>query len=186
MSFEEIALEAEERMEKAVTFLRSEYRTIRTGRASTALVDNIKVDYYGSSTPLKQLANISTPEASLIILKPFDPSTIKAIEKAILASPVGITPNSDGRVIRLVVPALSGERRNQLAQQIKQMAEHARVNVRNARRDGNKQFDQQQKNKVLTEDDRDDGKKSLDELTKQYVSQMDELLKLKTDEIMEV
>ena len=186
MSLEEISLEIEEKMSKAVTFLKSEYRTIRTGRASTALVDNIKVDYYGSATPLKQLANISTPEVSLIVVKPFDTSIIKAIEKAILASPIGITPNSDGRIIRLAVPALSGERREQLAQQIKQFAEQARVSIRNTRRDGNKQLDHEQKDKVLTEDERDDGKKELDELTKQYVAQVDELLKSKTDEIMEI
>jgi len=186
MSVEEIVLNAEEKMEKAVEFLRGEFKGIRTGRASTALVDNIKVDYYGSPTPLKQLANISTPEANLVIIKPFDVSVIKEIDKAIMASPVGITPNSDGRIIRLVVPALSGERRTQLAQQIKHMAEQSRVSIRNLRRDANKHLDHEQKDKILTEDERDDGKKEIDELTKKYVRQVDDILKAKTEEIMEV
>lgn len=186
MDIDEIAFEAEEKMEKAVTFLRSEFRTIRTGRASSALVDTIRVDYYGASTSLKELANLSAPEANLIVIKPFDPSCIKEIEKAILASSLGITPNCDGRIIRLVVPPLSGERRQQLAQQIKQIAEHARVSVRNARRDANKNLDQAQKDKTLTEDEREKGKKDIDDLTKKYIDQTDKALRSKTDEVMEV
>lgn len=186
MSSPEIAFEAEEKMEKAVDFLQNEYRTIRTGRASTALVENIRVDYYGSATPLKQLANLSTPETNLIVIRPFDVSVIKSIEKALLGSPLGITPNSDGRFIRLAIPQLSGERRHQLAQQVKQMAEQARVSVRNARRDANRQFDQAQKDKEISEDQCDDEKKEMDELTKKYVSQVDDLLKAKEAEIMEL
>ncbi|MBN1766763.1 MAG: ribosome recycling factor [Sedimentisphaerales bacterium] len=186
MDIDEISLETEDRMDKAVDFLRHEYRTIRTGRASTALVDNIRVDYYGAVTPLKQLANISVPEANLIVIKPFDTSGTKDIEKAIIGSPLGITPNSDGRIIRLVVPPLSGERRKQLAQQVKQMAEQARVSVRNIRRDANKHIDQALKDKNITEDDRDETKKEMDELTKKYIGQIDDLLKAKTDEIMEI
>jgi len=186
MNSEEITLEAETKMEKAVDFLRDEYRGIRTGRASTALVDNIKVEYYGSPTPLKQLANITAPEPTLIVIKPFDTSIIKDIDKAILASPVGITPNSDGRIIRLAVPALSGERRGQLSQQVKQMAEQTRVSIRNIRRDANKHIEQEQKEKTITEDQRDEAKEEMDESTKKYISQIDELLKAKTDEIMEI
>lgn len=186
MDSDEIAFEAEEKMEKAVSFLRSEFRTIRTGRASPALVDTIRVDYYGAPTSLKELANLSAPEANLIVIKPFDPSCIKEIEKAILASSLGITPNCDGRVVRLVVPALSGERRQQLAQQIKQMAEQARISVRNARRDANKKLDQAQKDKTLTEDERDASKKDMDDLTKKYIDQADKVLQSKTDEIMEI
>jgi len=186
MSVEEISLEVEEKMEGAVNYLRSEFRTIRTGRASTALVENIKADYYGSPTPLKQMANLSTPESNLIVIKPFDVSVVKEIEKAIKASSLGIQPNTDGRIIRLQVPPLSGERRQQLVQQIKQMAEQARVNVRNARRDGNKQMDQEEKDKILSEDQRDEGKKELDELTKKYVEQIDSLLDAKSKEILEV
>ena len=186
MDIDEIILEAEEKMEKAVEFLRAEYRTVRTGRASTALVETVKVDYYGSSTPLKQLANLSAPEPSLIVIKPFDAASIKSIEKALLTSSLGITPNSDGRVIRLAVPPLSGERRQQIAQQVKQMAEQSRISVRNSRRDANKQCDQQVKEKTTTEDQRDDAKKQIDELTKQFIEKIDERLKLKTEEIMEI
>ncbi len=186
MSYDDILLEAEGSMEKTVDFLRSEYRTLRTGRASTALVEHIKVEYYGSPTPLKQLANLSAPEANLIVIKPFDASCLKDIEKAIIASSLGITPNNDGRLIRLSVPALSGERRHQLANQVKQMAEQARVSIRNSRRDANKLLDQAEKDKTMTEDERDQGKKEIDDLTKKYTSQIDDVLKSKTDEIMEV
>lgn len=186
MSSEEIMFEAEEKMEKAVEFLRSEFRTLRTGRSSTSLVESIKVEYYGSSTPLKQIANLSAPEANLIVIKPFDASSIKDIEKAIIASPLGITPNSDGRVIRLVVPPLSGERRQHLVQQVKQMAEQARVSIRNSRRDANKLIEQAEKDKSITEDERDQGREDTDELTKKYIGQVDDVLRAKTDEIMEV
>jgi ribosome recycling factor len=186
MGIDEITLEAEEKMENAVNHLRQEFRTIRTGRASTSLVDGIRVEYYGSSTPMKQLANISVPEASLIVIKPFDVSVVKEIEKAIQASPLGIQPVSDGRLIRLVVPPLSGERRAQLVQQVKHMAEQARVSVRNARRDANKHYDQAEKDKVCSEDEHDEAKKEMDELTKKYIEQIDEILKSKSDEIMEV
>ena len=185
MTQDEIAFEAEELMEKAVTFLRNEFRTIRTGRASPAILDTVKVDYYGTATALKSLANISAPEANLIIIKPFDAGCIKDIEKAILASPLGLTPNSEGRIIRLAVPPLSGERRRQLAQQVRQLAEQARVSIRNARRDANKHLDQAQKDKELTEDERDKGKKDIDDLTKKYTGQVDEILQAKTEEIME-
>jgi len=186
MDSDEILLTAEEKMEKAVDFLAQEYRTIRTGRASTALVENIKIDYYGSLTPLKQLANISVPESNLIVIKPYDAAGIKDIDKAIQSSPLGITPSSDGRVIRLAIPPLSGERRQHLILQVKQMAESARVSIRNIRRDSNKQFDQSEKEKFLTEDQRDEGKKHIDDLTKKYISKIDDLLNMKTNEIMEI
>ena len=186
MTYDEIIFEAEEKMEKDVDFLNQEFRSIRTGRASVALVENIKVDYYGSLTPLKQMANISTPEANLVVIRPFDAGSIKDIDKAIMASALGITPNSDGRLIRINVPPLSGERRQQLAQQVKQMAEQARVAVRNARRDANKHFDQAEKGKTVSEDERDDGKKETDELTKNYIGKIDKILETKTAEIMEV
>lgn len=186
MNSEEITFEAEEKMEGAVTYLGNEFRTIRTGRASTALVENIKVDYYGSSTPLKQIANLSTPEATLIVIRPFDQSAVKEIEKAIKNSPLGVQPNSDGRIIRLAMPPLSSERRQQLVQQIKQMAEQARVSIRNARRDANKHFEQAEKEKTMSEDQRDEGKKEMDELTKKYIAKIDDLLKAKSDEIMEI
>ena len=119
MPMDEIAFEVEEKMEEAAAFLEKEYRGLRTGRASVALVEHIKVEYYGSPTDLRQLATISTPEATMVLVKPFDPSGLKDIERAILASGLGITPNSDGKVIRLVVPPLSGERRAQIASHLK-------------------------------------------------------------------
>ncbi|MBN1436051.1 MAG: ribosome recycling factor [Sedimentisphaerales bacterium] len=186
MDVEEISFEAEEKMEKAVEFLRAEFRGIRTGRASTSLVEHIKVDYYGSTAPLKQVANLSTPEANLIVIKPFDASSLKDIEKAIIASSLGVTPSNDGRIVRLLLPPLSGERRTMLAQQIKQMAEQGRVSIRNSRRDANKQLDQAEKNKTISEDERDEAKKDMDELTKKYVAKIDEVLQAKTDEIMEI
>ena len=183
MPLDEIAFQAEEKMEKAVAFLGAELRGIRTGRATTGLVEHLKVDYYGSNTPLQQLANLSAPEASLIVIKPFDPSCIKDIERAILGSELGITPQSDKRVIRLVVPPLSGERRKQLANQVKQMAEQSRISIRNIRRDANKHLDQEQKDKILSEDQAKNGKEEIQELTKKYEEKVGELLKAKIVEI---
>jgi len=186
MAMDEILLEVEEKMETAVDYLRTELRGIRTGRASAGLVDHIKVDYYGSPTDLRQLATIATPEATLIVIKPFDPSSLKEIEKAIYASDVGITPAVDGKVIRLVVPPLSGERRKQLVSQIKKMAEQTRVVIRNARRDGNKDVDHQQKDGELTEDDAKRGKDDIQKLTDDYEKQVTDILDAKTEELEEL
>jgi len=183
MPLDEIAFGAEEKMEKAVAFLASEFRGIRTGRATTGLVEHIKVEYYGSSTPLQQLATLSAPEANLIVIKPFDPSCIKEIERAIQASELGITPQSDKRVIRLVVPPLSGERRKQLANQVPDMAEQAKVSIRNIRRDANKHIEQEEKGKSVSEDDADKAKEEIQELTRKYEEKVDELLKAKLAEI---
>ncbi len=183
MRLDEIAFEAEGKMEKAASFLSGEFRGIRTGRATTGLVEHIKVDYYGSSTPLQQLASLATPEANLIVIKPFDPSSIKDIERAILASELGITPQSDKRVIRLAVPQLSGERRKQLANQVKQMAEQGRISIRNIRREANKHIDQEQKDKNASEDEATKGKDEIQKLTKKYEDKVGELLKGKLSEI---
>jgi ribosome recycling factor len=185
MALDDILLETEEKMESAVEYLRKEFRGIRTGRASAGLVDHIKVEYYGSSMDLRQLASIATPEANLIVIKPFDPGSLKAIEKAIQASDLGITPQSDKNVIRLNVPALSIERRKQLVAQVKKMAEAARVAVRNARRDGNKQIDKEQKSSEITEDDARVGKEKTQELTDQYEKKVDELVESKVKDIEE-
>ncbi|MCD4824227.1 MAG: ribosome recycling factor [Phycisphaerae bacterium] len=182
---DEILMEVEEKMESAVDYLRKEYRGIRTGRASAGLVEHIKVEYYGSPTDLRQLASISVQEATTLVIKPFDPSGLKDIEKAIQASELGITPNADGKVIRLSVPPLSIERRNQLAGAIKKMAEAARVTLRNARRDGNKEADKQQKASDLTEDECKKGKDSIQKLTDQYEKKITEILDDKTKEIQE-
>ena len=186
VSIDEIMLLTEEKMDKAVDHLKHEFKGLRTGRASTALIENINVEYYGTPTPMKQVGNLSAPEANLIVIKPFDTSCIKDIEKAIIASDLGLNPQNDGRIVRLAVPPLSGERRQQLSNQVKQLAEQAKVSVRNSRRDGNKSLDQGEKDKVFTEDDRDKAKKEVDDLTKKHTENIDSLMKAKTDEIMEV
>lgn len=185
MAKDDILLTVEEQMEHAVEYLRKEFRGIRTGRASAGLVDHIKVDYYGSPTDLRQLASISVPEATLIVIKPFDPGSLKEIERGIQASGLGITPATDGKVIRLAVPPLSMERRQQLSGQLKKMAEAARVTIRNARRDGNKDIDKEEKAATLTEDEAKAAKDEVQELTKSYEGKVDEILAAKTKEIQE-
>src|SRR5229473_5228205 len=168
MTSDEILFDAEERMEKAANVLRDELRGLRTGRATPALVDSLRVEYYGSPTPLKQLAQISTPDPQQIVIRPFDHSALKEIEKAIRSSDLGMSPNNDGKMIRLQVPPMSGEQRQKLAARIKKSSEEAKVACRNIRRDANKHFDQAEKNKEMTEDDRDRGKESVQTLLKQY------------------
>lgn len=188
MAMEEIEFEAEEKMEKAVDVLRHEFRTIRTGRASTGLVEHLKVsvESYGSTMELRELAALGTPEPSLILIKPFDPGTLKDIARAIEVSNIGITPVSDGRVVRLPIPPLSGERRQQLIQQIKKMAEVQRVAIRNARRDANKTIDAEKKDSSLPEDDADRCRENVQELTNKYEEKVDKLVKGKSKEIKEV
>ena len=182
---DEILLEAEMGMEGAVDYLRKEFRGIRTGRASPGLVEHVKVDYYGAETDLRQLATISTPEATMILIKPFDRGSIKDIEKAIFASNLGITPSVDGKVIRLAVPPLSGERRQQIVGQLKKMAEAQRVALRNTRRDANKEIDKQQKASELTEDEARKGKDDTQKLTGDYEKKINDILDAKTKEIQE-
>ena len=184
MPVSDILKDNESKMEKAVEFLKSELRAVRTGRASTALVDNVKVDYYGNPTPLKQLATMSAPQADMIVIKPFDPASVKDIEKAIKNSDLSIAPIVDGKIVRLNIPPLSEERRKQLAGQVKQMGEQAKVSVRNIRRDANKALDDEQKAKLITEDDRDGGKKDVDEMTKKCTGMVDDAVKAKSDDIM--
>ncbi|OHB56856.1 MAG: ribosome recycling factor [Planctomycetes bacterium RBG_13_44_8b] len=171
-------------MDKAFEFLLSEFKSVRTGRASTGLVENLKVDYYGTPTPLKQIAALSTPGASMIAIKPFDASSLKEIEKAIRNSDLSIAPISDGKIIRLNIPPLSGERRQQLTAQVKHLGEQAKVGIRNIRRDANKTLDSLEKAKTITEDDRDNGKKIIDDLTKDFTAQIDAAVRAKSDEIM--
>lgn len=186
MTIDEVLFEAEEKMEHAVEFLRTEFRGIRTGRASAGLVDHIKVDYYGAPTDLRQLATIATPDATMIVIKPFDPSSLKEIEKAIFASDLGITPSTDGKVIRLAVPALSTERREQIALQLKKMSETTRVAIRNARREANKQADNLQKASELSEDEAENSKQEIQKLTDEYEEKVTKLLETKTKEIQEI
>jgi ribosome recycling factor len=185
MTSDEILMDAEERMEKAVSVYREELRGLRTGRATPALVDSLKVEYYGSPTPLKQLAQISTPDPQSLVIKPFDPSVLKEIEKAIRSSDLGMSPNNDGKIIRLTVPTMSGEQRKKLVAQMGKSAEAAKVACRNIRRDANKHFDAAEKNKEMTEDDRDSGKEQVQTLLKQYEGKIEELEEKKSKEIME-
>ncbi len=181
----EILLDSEERMEKAVSVFRGELQGLRTGRATPGLVDTIRVEYYGSPTPLKQLANISVPEPQQIVIRPFDAGAVSDIVKAIQSSDAGLAPNSDGRLIRLNVPPLSTERRREMVGRISKFAEEARVAVRNIRRDANKHADQAQKDKVLTEDERDATKNDIQELTKKFEGQINDYAKSKETDIME-
>ncbi len=185
MTSEEILFDAEERMEKAVSVFRDELRGLRTGRATPALVDMIRVEYYGSLTPLKQMAQISTPDPQQILIKPYDQSCLKDVEKAIRASDLGMSPNSDGKMIRLIVPPMSGEQRQKMVARIKKSAEEAKVACRNIRRDANKHFDQAEKDKELTEDERDKGKEQVQSLLKTYEEKVTELADKKSKEVME-
>jgi ribosome recycling factor len=186
MSIEEIVLEAEERMEKSVALLTDQLRGVRTGRANVGLVDSIRVEYYGSPTPLKQMANLSTPEPQQILIRPFDPSAIGDIVKAIQASDIGLLPNSDNKVVRLNVPSLSVEQRKKLVGRVKDLAEEARVSIRNIRRDANKQADHEQSEKVLTEDDLETCKEEIQVLTKRFEAKVNDLADKKSAEVLEV
>jgi ribosome recycling factor len=185
MTSDEILLDTEERMEKAVNVFKDELRGLRTGRATPALVDNLRVDYYGSPTPLKQLAQINTPDPQQIVIRPFDQACLKDIEKAIRSSDLGMSPTNDGKMIRLVVPPMSGDQRQKMAARIKKSAEDAKVACRNIRRDGNKHFEQAEKSKEMTEDDRDKGKENVQSLLKQFEEKVSELAEKKSKEIME-
>jgi len=165
MPIKEIISDTETKMKKALDILHDELKTVRSGRASTGLVENIKADFYGVPTPLKQMATLATPQADMIVIKPFDPGSIREIEKAIKSS-------------------LSEERRKQLAQQAKQTGEQTKVGIRNIRRDVIKHLEKQQKDKLITEDDLEKGKKQVDDITKEYSDKVDEVVKHKSDEIM--
>ncbi len=185
MNSEEILFDAEERMEKAVSVFRDELRGLRTGRATPALVDNIRVEYYGSPTPLKQLAQINTPDPQSILIRPYDQSVLKDVEKAIRSSDLGMSPNNDGKMIRLQVPPMSGEQRQKMVARIKKSSEEAKVAARNIRRDANKHFDQAEKSKEMTEDDRDQGKEEVQNLLKKYEDQITQLAEKKSKEVLE-
>lgn len=186
MSIEEILLEAEDRMEKTLALLNDQLRGVRTGRANTGLIESIRVDYYGSPTPLKQMANLSTPEPQQILIRPFDPSVIGDIVKAIQASDIGLTPNSDGKAVRLNVPSLSVEQRKKLVGRVKDLSEEARVSLRNIRRDANKQAEAEQADKVLTEDDLTTCKEEIQSLIKRFEGKVNETAEKKSNEILEV
>ncbi|MDR2551622.1 MAG: ribosome recycling factor [Treponema sp.] len=176
----------EERMKKTVISLREGYAALRTGRASPALFDKIRVDYYGEKTVLNQVANISAPEARLLVIQPWDKALIGEIEKAIRTSDLSLNPSNDGKVIRIAVPPLTEERRKELVKQAKAQAEQGRVAVRNIRRDGNEELKKLLKDKELTEDEESKSSEGLQKLTDAYIKQIDQALEEKETEIMEI
>jgi ribosome recycling factor len=184
MGVKEIVAENRTKMNKAVEVLANELKAVRTGRASTGLVENIKVDYYGTPTPIKTIASLSTPQHDMIMIKPFDPGSVREIEKAIKNSDLSIAPIVDKGLIRLNIPPLNEERRRELVSQVKQMSEQAKVSVRNIRRDAIKHLEKQEKDKLITEDDLKSGKKQIDDITKEYTDKIDSVAKHKSDEIM--
>ena len=174
-----------EKMDKTVDFLRGEYLAIRTGRAHPGLVSDIKADYYGTPTPLKQLANITIPEGRKILVSPFDRSSLKAIEKAILASNLGITPQNDGESVRLTLPELTKQRRVELVKIVSKKAEESKIVVRNHRRDAVEALKKMEKASEITEDDLKKYNKEIQDITDDFVKKIDDVLKVKEKEIME-
>lgn len=185
MDQDDILLDCEERMEKAAANFRGQIKGLRTGRATPGLVDHIRVEVYGSETPLKQIAQVSVPEPQQIMIRPYDQANVAAIGKAIQSSDVGLAPRIDGRVIRLNIPPLSTDRRKQLVSRVKEFAEEARVSIRNVRRDANKHADTSQKDKILTEDLCDATKEEIQTLTKKFEGSVNDEAAAKEKQVME-
>ncbi|MCK4515917.1 MAG: ribosome recycling factor [Spirochaetaceae bacterium] len=183
---EKIISEAEERMKKAVEALQHEFNTLRTGRASPALFDKIRVEYYGTPTPLNQVATISVPEARLVVIQPWDKSIIGDIEKAIQKSELSVNPNNDGKVIRISIPPLTEERRKEFVKIAKNMAEQNRVSLRNTRRDANDELKKAEKDGTISEDDLKRAEDDVQKLTDSYVAQINEQLEEKEKEILDI
>ncbi|MGP1586817.1 MAG: ribosome recycling factor [Treponemataceae bacterium] len=174
----------EERMNKTISSLNDEFKSIRTGRASAALFDKVRVDYYGEKSPLSQVASISIPEARLVVIQPWDKTLISEIEKAILKSDLGLNPSNDGKVIRINIPALTADRRKDLVKQAKTIAENSRVSIRNIRRDGNESLKKLQKDGDLTEDELKQSEDSLQKATDKFIAEIDKIFAEKEKEIM--
>jgi ribosome recycling factor len=185
MNTEQIVKDCKDRMDKALDVLRNELKGLRTGRASPALLDSLRVEYYGSPTPIKQIASVSAPEPQQILVKPFDANALKDIEKAIRGSDLGLAPDNDGKVIRLKIPAMSGEQRTKMAKKVKELAENAKVSCRNVRRDANKHVETAEKGKTMAEDDAKKAKERVLDILKQYEAATDEVATAKTKEITE-
>ena len=178
--------EAEDKMQKAVSVNREELTSIRSGRASPSLLNRITVDYYGTQTPLNQIANLSVPEPRLLVIAPYDPNSISAIEKALLASDLGITPNNDGQVVRLAFPQLTEERRKELIKVAHVRAEEGRVSVRGVRRHAKQELERMKKDHALSEDEERGAEAQLQKMTDKYVAEVDDNLKRKEAELSEV
>lgn len=182
----DIYKDAKTRMQGAIQALEEDLATIRTGRANPALVEKLSVEYYGSPTPLQQLASVGIPEPRSLLIRPFDPSTLRDIERAILTSDLGITPNNDGKAIRLNLPPLNEERREQLARIVGQRVEEGRIAIRNVRRDSNKELKEYENEDMLSEDDRNRGEKEIQQYTDDFIEKVDEIGERKEKEIREV
>lgn len=178
--------ELEENMMKAIEAMQHDFAGYRTGKASSALVENITVEYYGTPTRLKELAGITVPEARMLVIQPWDPASVQAIEKAIIASSLGISPVSDGRMLRLPIPELSEERRVAMTKQVKNRAEDAKIVIRNIRRDGNEVAKKAQKNSEMTEDELKSMLEQVQQLTDEYIKQIDDLVAVKEKDLMSV
>jgi len=183
---DDVLKDTEQRMKKCVEALRNDLATLRTGRASSALVERLPVEYYGEITPLHQLASISVPEARLIVIRPWDPAALSAIERAILKSDLGLTPNNDGKLIRLSIPPLTEERRRELVKLAARRVEEARVAIRNCRRDGIKDLEDLEEEKLISEDDLFWGKEEMQKLTDRWIEEINQLGHAKEAEILEV
>lgn len=175
-----------EKMDKSLDFFKNELKGMRTGRASITLFENIKIDYYGTHTPLNQLATLQTPDPHTIIIQPWDPSIIKDIEKAILSSNLGFNPSNDGKIIRIPVPPLTEERRKELTKVVKKMAEDAKVAIRNERRAGLEEMKKKEKAGEISEDDSKKGLETLQSLTDEFIQKIEKLVEKKIGEIMEI
>ena len=175
----------EVRMEKTIASLKDSFNTIRTGRANAAIFDKVRVDYYGTKTPLNQVATISIPEARSVIIQPFDKSLITEIEKAIQMADLGLNPSNDGKVIRISIPPLTADRRKELCKQAKNTAENSRVSIRNIRRDGNDDLKKQQKDSLITEDELKVAEDKLQKSTDSFIAEINKILEEKEKEIME-
>jgi ribosome recycling factor len=184
MAVKEVVTENKSKMIKAVEVLADELKAVRSGRASTGLVENIRVDYYGTQSPIKAIAAVTVPQHDTILIKPFDPAAVREIEKAIKNSDLSIAPIVDKNLIRLSVPPLNEERRKELVSQVKHMSEQTKVSVRNIRRDAIKHLEKQENDKAITEDDLKNGKKQIDDLTKEFTDKIDEVVRHKSAEIM--
>tara|TARA_Y100001949_G_scaffold26618_2_gene19649 strand:- start:3808 stop:4374 length:567 start_codon:yes stop_codon:yes gene_type:complete len=183
---QEICDDARERMQRAVEHTQTEYATVRTGRATPALVEKLKVNYYGVEVPLQQLAGFSVPEARVLVVQPFDRGSMDAISKALMNSDLGINPSNDGEVLRLVFPPLTEERRRDLVRVVKQMAEDGRVAVRNLRRSARQDLDALEKDKEISSDDKERFSKELDRFTQNAVNEIDRALNAKEQELLEI
>ena len=172
-------------MEKALDVFRNDLKSARTGRASPQMLDALRVDNYGTMSPIRDVASVTCPDAASIVIKPYAADSLKEIEKAIRSSDLGLAPNNDGKVIRLSVPPMSGDQRKKIVAQVKKSAEAAKVSCRNIRRDGNKHYDDAEKAKTMTEDDRDKGKAKMQDLLKTYEGKVDALANAKEKEVME-